>query len=187
MIKIESKTNKKLTKSKHLSCTSADEGENNIDPTHKAIREKERRQANNVRERYVITLTMTIKFFHSHSPEKKKMKTKQKKTKVNKWKKNKNDRVKMMSTHFTFTHSFLSIRLCIYRSANLSRKYSHSILLYCAVVFNLSHFPHMIYSEYFLPFDQSICPSPISIVNGSHIRNTSWFSFNLRSHMFRVD
>ncbi|XP_031633543.1 protein daughterless isoform X4 [Contarinia nasturtii] len=27
-----------------------DEGENNIDPTHKAIREKERRQANNVRE-----------------------------------------------------------------------------------------------------------------------------------------
>ncbi|XP_055322581.1 protein daughterless isoform X4 [Sitodiplosis mosellana] len=32
-------------------CNSADEGENNVDPTHKAIREKERRQANNVRER----------------------------------------------------------------------------------------------------------------------------------------
>ncbi|XP_031633544.1 protein daughterless isoform X5 [Contarinia nasturtii] len=31
-------------------CNSTDEGENNIDPTHKAIREKERRQANNVRE-----------------------------------------------------------------------------------------------------------------------------------------
>lgn len=41
-------------KKKNVSCTSADEGENNIDPTHKAIREKERRQANNVRERYVI-------------------------------------------------------------------------------------------------------------------------------------
>ncbi|XP_037043585.1 protein daughterless isoform X17 [Bradysia coprophila] len=32
------------------SCSSADEGDSNIDPTHKAIREKERRQANNVRE-----------------------------------------------------------------------------------------------------------------------------------------
>ncbi|XP_031633545.1 protein daughterless isoform X6 [Contarinia nasturtii] len=35
-------------------CNSTDEGENNIDPTHKAIREKERRQANNVRERIRI-------------------------------------------------------------------------------------------------------------------------------------
>lgn len=37
-----------------VSCSSADEGDSNIDPTHKAIREKERRQANNVRERYVM-------------------------------------------------------------------------------------------------------------------------------------
>lgn len=45
-----------------VSCSSADEGDSNIDPTHKAIREKERRQANNVRERYVnwaLTLTRT--------------------------------------------------------------------------------------------------------------------------------
>lgn len=41
---------------KIVSCSSADEGDSNIDPTHKAIREKERRQANNVRERYVTYL-----------------------------------------------------------------------------------------------------------------------------------
>lgn len=38
-----------------VSCSSADEGDCNLDPTHKAIREKERRQANNVRERYVLS------------------------------------------------------------------------------------------------------------------------------------
>lgn len=38
-----------------MTVSSADESEpTNEDPTHKAIREKERRQANNVRERYVI-------------------------------------------------------------------------------------------------------------------------------------
>lgn len=42
---------------KIVSCSSADEGDSNIDPTHKAIREKERRQANNVRERYVTQFT----------------------------------------------------------------------------------------------------------------------------------
>lgn len=42
-----------MKQKKIVSCSSADEGDSNIDPTHKAIREKERRQANNVRERYV--------------------------------------------------------------------------------------------------------------------------------------
>lgn len=43
------------THEKYVSCSSADEADNLIDPTHKAVREKERRQANNVRERYVMS------------------------------------------------------------------------------------------------------------------------------------
>lgn len=47
------------------SCSSADE--DNEDPSTKAHREKERRQANNVRERYVETYIhyFTIYFFKS--------------------------------------------------------------------------------------------------------------------------
>lgn len=47
---------------KIVSCSSADEvDDSNIDPTHKAIREKERRQANNVRERYVMSTIPSVR------------------------------------------------------------------------------------------------------------------------------
>lgn len=45
----------------YVSCSSADEADNLIDPTHKAVREKERRQANNVRERYVMRTHIQVR------------------------------------------------------------------------------------------------------------------------------